>query len=81
MKATDSNDTIIDGYLRLLDNLSTSNKLDLISKLTLSLKSDIDDRKKIFLRSFGAWDSKKSAEEIILDIRNSRTLRRQIEEL
>jgi hypothetical protein len=81
MKAADFNDTIIDGYLRLLDNLSPSNKLHLISKLTLSLKSDIDDRKKIFFKAFGAWDSKKSAEEIIVDIRNSRTFKRQIEEL
>ena len=81
MKAVDINNTIIDGYIRLLDNLSPNNKLDLISKLTLSVKSDIADKKKSFYKAFGAWDSKQSAEEIIKEIRNSRTFNRQIEEL
>ena len=48
MKAVDINTTLIDGYLRPLENLSPSNKLDLISKLTMSVKTDITDRKKIF---------------------------------
>jgi hypothetical protein len=81
MKAVDINNTIIDGYIRLLDNLSPSNKLDLISKLTLSIKSDIAEKKKSFYKAFGAWESKQTAEEIIKEIRNSRTFNRQIEEL
>jgi hypothetical protein len=79
MRTTDINTTLIDGYLRLLDNLSLSNKLDLISKLTLSAKTDISLRKKSFYKAFGAWDSKKSADEIISEIRGSRTFNRQIE--
>ena len=55
MKAIDINNTLIEGYLRLLDNLSTSNKLDLISKLTLSIKTDNADRKKSFYKAYGAW--------------------------
>lgn len=62
MKAIDINTTLIDGYLRLLDNLSPSNKLDLISKLTLSVKADITDKKKSFYKAFGAWDSKQTAD-------------------
>ncbi len=81
MKALDINTTLIDGYLRMLDNLSPGNKLDLISKLTLSVKSDITEKKKSFYKSFGAWDSKQSAEQIISDIRNSRTFNRQTEQL
>jgi hypothetical protein len=81
MKAVDINNTIIDGYIRLLDNLSPSNKLDLISKLTLSVKSDIAEKKKSFYKAFGAWESKQTAEEMIREIRNSRTFNRQIEEL
>ena len=81
MKAVDINNTIIDGYIRLLDNLSPNNKLDLISKLTLSVKSDISEKKKSFYKAFGAWDSKQTAEQIIKEIRNSRTFNRQIEEL
>jgi hypothetical protein len=79
MKAIDINTTLIEGYLRLLDNLSPSNKLDLISKLTISVKTDITDKKK-FYKAFGAWESKKTADEIINDIRSSRTFNRKIEQ-
>lgn len=79
MKTIDANTTLIEGYLRLLNNLSPDNKLDLISKLTLSVKTDISDRKRTFKKAFGAFQSKKSADEIINDIRNSRMFNRQIE--
>ena len=80
MKAIDINTTLIDGYMQMLDNLSPSNKLDLISKLTQSVKTDITDRKKTFYEAFGAWESKKSAEVIIEEIRKSRTFNRQNEQ-
>lgn len=79
MKAIDINTTLIEGYLRLLDNLSLNNKLDLISKLTLSVKADAADKKKSFYKAFGAWESKQTADEIIKDIRDSRIFNRQIE--
>ncbi|MES2616809.1 MAG: hypothetical protein V4613_02965 [Bacteroidota bacterium] len=81
MKALDVNSTIIEGYLKLLDNLSPGSKLELISKLTLSVKSDIADRKNNFKQSFGAFDSKKTAEVIIDEIRDSRNFNRKIEVL
>ena len=80
MKAIDINTTLIEGYLRLLENLSPSNKLDLISKLSVSVKTDITDRKNSFYKAFGAWESNQTADEIINDIQNSRTLNRQIEQ-
>jgi len=80
LKIIDINTTLIEGYLRLLDNLSPSKKLDLISKLTLSVKTDISNRKKSFYKAYGAWVSKQSADEIINDIRNSRTFNREIEQ-
>jgi len=64
-----------------LDNLSPSEKLDLISKLTNSLKTDITDRKKSFYKAFGAWNSKESTKEIISMIRISKTFNRKVEEL
>ena len=73
------NSTIVDGYVGLLDNLSTNNKLDLISKLTASVKTDLTNKKSSFKKSFGAFDSKKSAEDIIEEIRKSRVSTRQIE--
>ena len=80
METEDTNTTLIDGYLQMLDNLSASNKLDLISKLTASVKSDITNRTSSFKEAFGAFESEKSADEIINEIRNSRTFTRQIEE-
>ena len=79
MNTSEMNTTIIDGYIGLLKNLSPSTKLDLISKLTLSVKTDFYNKKTTFKKSFGAFESEKSAEEIIDDIRNSRILTRQIE--
>jgi hypothetical protein len=79
MKALDVNTTLIEGYLQLLDNLSPSNKLDLISKLTKSVKTDITDRKKHFYKAFGAWESKQTADQIITAIRSGRTFNRKIE--
>jgi len=73
------NTTIVDGYVGLLDNLSASNKLDLITKLTESVKTDLKNKKSTFKKAFGAFDSKKSAEEIIEEIRNSRTFTRKVE--
>jgi len=79
MKAMSINMTFAESYLQMLDNLSTDCKLELISKLTLSVKSDISEKKKTFNKSFGTWKSKKTAEEIISEIRISRTFIRQTE--
>ena len=81
MNTTDLNSTIVQSYLPLLDNLSPSSKLDLISQLTASVKSDITNKKSSFKRAFGAFQSDKSADEIIDEIRSSRTFNRQIEPL
>lgn len=79
MKTIDINNSIIDGYIRLLDNLSPLSKFDLISKLTQSVKSDIDDKKRLFLKAFGGWDKSDSAENLIANIRESRTFYRKTE--
>ena len=81
MNEADIDTTIVDGYVEMLDNLSPSNKLDLISKLTASVKSDITNKKSSFEKAFGAFQSEKSADEIINEIRSSRTFTRQIEEI
>lgn len=81
MNTADINTTIIEGYLQLLNSLSPSSKLDLISKLTASVKSDITNKKSSFKKAFGAFHSEKSADEIINEIRSSRTFTRQIEDI
>jgi len=71
--------TIVDGFVGLMNNLSTNNKLDLISKLTASVKNDLTNKNSSFKKAFGAFDSIKIAEEIIEEIRSSRMTSRQIE--
>ncbi|MCF0061666.1 hypothetical protein MUK70_20725 [Dyadobacter chenwenxiniae] len=79
MEAEAKNSTIVDGYVDLLENLSLDEKLDLISKLSESVKSDQQRKKSLFKEAFGAFESSKSAEEIIDDIRSSRVSTRQTE--
>ncbi|GGB22999.1 hypothetical protein GCM10011511_53650 [Puia dinghuensis] len=75
------NNHILDNYLAFLETLSPGAKLDIISKLTQSLKSEIKPRENLFDTSFGAWIGSESAEEIAKGIRDSRTFNRQIEGL
>jgi hypothetical protein len=72
LKLIDINTSLIEGYLQMLDNLSPNNKLDLISKLSLTIKGNDKVNNKAFYEAFGAWDSNQSAEDIINDIRKSR---------
>lgn len=74
MKPTDINTTLIDGYLQMLDQLSPILKLDLISKLSQSIKAELNSSKKTtFYQTFSAWDSKQSAHDNIVGIRKSKT--------
>lgn len=79
MRTSKINTTLVNGYIGLLGNLSPSDKLDLISKLTESVKTDLKNKKTSFKKAFGAFDSKKTAEEITDEIRSSRVSNRQIE--
>lgn len=79
MKTININNTLIEGYVQLLDNLSPEIKLDLISKLTQSVKYDMKAKKSAFKKSFGSFVSKKTADEINNEIRSSRNFNRKIE--
>lgn len=80
MTTADINTKLIDSYLSLLKNLSAQNKLDLISKLTKTVEIDIEEDKADFYKSFGGWDERESAEELIATIKGSRTFNRTVEE-
>lgn len=69
---------IAENFFGMIKNLSTDVKLELISKISNSLKEAKDDSWK---ELFGAWQSDESAEEIIKEIRASRHTNRQIEGL
>ena len=81
MRTADLHTKIINSYLRLLKNLSPASKLDLIAKLTQSVKSDMKSQKSSFKKAFGAWDQEDNADELVNTIRDSRLFNREREEL
>ena len=81
MNTATQNSNIADYYFGFLKNLNHNSKLDLISKLSESLKMN-EYKEEVTLQSlFGAYKSSESAEEIIDEIRASRVFNRKIETL
>ncbi len=66
---------IVKTYSRLFEGLSSMNKIELIERLSKSLKTEAKVKEDNFYKSFGAFASEKSAEEIIADIKTSRKFR------
>lgn len=66
---------IIESYSLLFEGLSSLSKIELIESLTKSLKREKTLKADTFFKSFGAFSSDKSAEEIILEIKSNRTFR------
>ncbi|MFZ0598368.1 MAG: hypothetical protein WAM46_15400 [Flavobacterium sp.] len=62
---------ILESYSDLFEGLSFSNKLELIERLTKSLKV-AKSKENNFYKSFGAFSSEKSAEEIVSEIKSNR---------
>lgn len=66
---------IVETYSGLFEGLSSLNKIELIESLSKSLKTEKIIKESKFYKSFGAFSSKKSAEEIIMEIKLSRKFR------
>ncbi|MCE2936108.1 MAG: hypothetical protein ACK5V5_09365 [Cyclobacteriaceae bacterium] len=81
MKATSLNFDLIDSYLELLKSLSPDNRLNLISKLSNSLKRPKKSSDKMLSDLFGAFKTKKSADEMIAELKRSRYFDRNTERL
>ena len=79
VKAADLNFNLIESYLGLLNSLSPDNELELISKLSDSLKKSKQPSERPLGSLYGAFLSKRSVDEIITDIRNSRNFNRSTE--
>lgn len=73
------NTSVVDGYFNLISTLSYANKMALIDKLILSANEKKEKPYASMLKSFGAWESEQTADEIIADIRNSRSSNKEIE--
>lgn len=76
---TSASTSLIDNYFGLLSGLSKENKLRLIARLSNSVADEVVEKENVVDRFFGAFKSDKSAEEIIQEIRESRTFNRSIE--
>lgn len=68
-------------YWSMLKDLSVDVKLDLIARLSNSLlgKSKVTDESHWASEFAGKWEDSRSAEEIVDDIRKSRTANREID--
>lgn len=81
MKTLPKTVTNADYFFGLLSNLNSDIKLDLISKLSNSLKSKSVKKAPTLDELFGAFKSDKSADEIIKELKKSRTFTRKVESL
>lgn len=71
--------SLADYYFGFLKNLNQESKLDLIAKLSQSIKEDVSEREVSLQDLFGAYQSTESADEIITKIRSSRSFNRHTE--
>ena len=74
---TYTNKHIVETYSVLLEGLSPVSKLELIERLSKSLKADKESKEVTFYKSFGAFASDKPAEAIIKEIKNNRKFRKK----
>jgi len=59
---------IVDNYFGMIKNLSPDVKLELISRISDSLREPFSQENDSWKKLFGAYDSKQTAEEIIDDL-------------
>ena len=81
MNTSLEHNNLADYYFGFLKNLNSDSKLDLISKLSQSLKEENSVSEPSLQSLFGAYKSQDSAEDIIDKIRESRVFNRRVEEL
>jgi hypothetical protein len=72
---TVANKNIVDTYTGLFEGLDAFTKLELIERLSKSLKKEKNSRENAFFKSYGAFGSDKPAEEIVEEINASRKFR------
>ncbi len=74
---------LIESYLELLSNLNDASKLEIISRLSLSMqrKEEVEKEEQVSASMFyGVFEGSETAEELINDIRDARVFNRKIED-
>ncbi len=68
---------LVETYSGLFEGLSSLSKIELIENLSKSLKREKKTKDETFYKSFGAFASAKSAEEIIKELKSSIKFRKK----
>lgn len=77
MKTADININLVDSYYALLKSLSPNNKLELISRLSKSMKTTKSKKDTSWEELFGSWELDQSTEEFIEDLKKDRNFGRK----
>ena len=77
MKTADINTNLIDSYFTLLKSLSPDNKLELIAKLSKSMKTTKKSKDISWKSLFGALEIDQSAEDFVADLKKDRKFTRK----
>lgn len=81
MKAIEKNINTIDSYYTLLKSLSPNNKLELIARLSKSMKTTKNKKDTSWESLFGAWELDQSSEIFLNDLKKDRNFSRKSIEL
>lgn len=76
-----TNINLIETYFGMLKNWSPDSKLELISRLSRSMKSEKATKRSTLNSLYGAFISDQTADELIADIKKARTFNRKRAEL
>jgi len=77
MSAADINTNIVDSYYTLLRNLSPNNKLELIARLSKSMKTPKKAKDNSWKSLFGALVVDQSADEFVEELKKDRKFSRK----
>ncbi|MBK8672429.1 MAG: hypothetical protein IPN93_05420 [Bacteroidetes bacterium] len=77
MKTADLNTILIDSYFTLLKSLSPNNKLELIAKLSKSMKTTKKTKDISWKSLFGALELDQSADDFVAELKNDRKFSRK----
>lgn len=67
--------SLVKAYADMLEGLSPESKIELIERLSETLKKEVKAKERRFFKSFGAFASEKPAKEIVSEMRAARRFR------
>jgi hypothetical protein len=76
-----TNTKIANNYYNYIKNLDPNTQLELVEKISKSLKKRIFKSNESIKHLFGAWEGNETAEDLIFDIKKSRKFNRKTEKL